>query len=548
MTDMLRIALVTDIHHGPTRYTKQGAQALPMLKTFAQEAARGDFDLVVDLGDRITNVDRETDLRLEEEVEAAFAPITAPRVHILGNHDLHYLSQADNEAVQGRSLDSHSMDLKGRHLVFWQLDLSGKFDQTEVPSQADLDWLRTDLAGTTLPAIIFTHVPLHDGAMVGNFYFHNNAPSASLRHTAQARQIIEAAGNVVLCLAGHVHWNDSATIDGIRYLTLQSLTESYTTHGEASGAWAEIEIDDQDVRWRAHGGDPLRYEAPLRGRNMRWVPPLPPFPILRAQENIATADAPVQGVILDMDGVLYRGTDAIAGSAEAIGALRDAGLRIVCLTNNARRTPQDYAAKLAGFGIEMDPADIITSGMAVAHYLITQTAAPKVHVAGSDALRQILLNAGAVESDAPDYVVAGIDLDMMIADLTPAIRHIANGAELIGSNADAVIPTAAGPEPEAGPVVAFLEAATGHKATMLGKPKPDIYDLALERLELERDAVIAIGDTFETDIAGATAASLRSILVASGNSASDATGEPEATFRFADLRAAAAFLVGKTPG
>ena len=542
MTDILRLALVTDIHHGPTRYTKLGAEALPLLESFRNQVTAGDFDLVVDLGDRITNVDRETDLQLEKEVEAVFAQIDTPRAHLLGNHDLHYLTVSENEAIWGRSFTSYSTDLKGHHLVFWQLDLSGRFGEAPLPSQSDLDWLRDDLACTKLPAIIFTHVPMHSGAMTGNFYFHNNGSSSTLSHTAEARQIIEAAGNVVLCLAGHVHWNDSATIDGIRYLTLQSLTESYTTQGEVSGAWAEIEIDDSEVRWRAHGGDPLRYEAPLRGRNMRWVPPLPPFPILRAQENIADFDAPVRGVILDMDGVLYLGNDPIDGSSTAVAALHNAGLRVVCLTNNARHKPEEYAAKLASFGIRIDPLDIITSGQAVVRFLTKQSTAPKVHIAGSDALRQMLLTAGAVVSDTPDYVVAGIDLNMTLADLTPAIRHIANGAQLIGSNGDAVIPTADGPEPEAGSVVAFLETATGSNATLLGKPKPDIYELALERLGLHRDEVIAIGDTFKTDIAGATASSLRSVLVASGNSAADEAGEPEPTMRFADLSATAKFL------
>ena len=537
MTESLRLAIVTDIHHGATRFTKLGEFALPMLEGFRARVSEGGFDLVVDLGDRITNADHDTDLDLMHDVESAFSRLDTPRQHLLGNHDLHYLSVAENEAVLGRTLASHSIDLSGRHLVFWQHDLSGSFGDSLLPSPADLDWLRADLASTTLPAVIFTHVPLNGGAMTGNFYFHNNAPSATLSHAAEARQIIETAGNVVLCIAGHVHWNDSSTIDGIRYLTLQSLTESFTTQGEASGAWAEIEIGDQNVLWRAHGGDPLRYEAPLRGRNMRWVPPLPP-PHLRAQEDIADMADPVRGVILDMDGVLYRGDSAIEGSAAAIRDLRDAGLRIVCLTNNARRTPEAYAEKLRSIGMEMDAADIVTSAMAVARYLTARSQSPKVHVAGSEALRRTLLDAGAVESDAPDFVVAGIDLDMTLADLTPAIRHLANGAQLIGSNGDAVIPTANGPEPEAGPVVAFLEAATGCNAVMLGKPKPEIYELALERLDLSSDEVVAVGDTFETDIAGANAASLRSILVASGNTALDEAGQPEPTLRCADLGAA----------
>ncbi len=543
MTENLRLAIVTDIHHGATRFTKLGEFALPMLEAFFAGVLESEFDLVVDLGDRITNVDHDTDLELMRQVEAAFAEIDTPREHLLGNHDLHYLSVAENEAILRRPCVSHSFDLKGRHLVFWQHDLSDKFAESPLPSQAGLDWLRADLADTTLPAILFSHVPLNDAAMIGNIYFQNNEPLATLQHAAEARQIIEAAGNVVLCIAGHVHWNDSATIDGIRYLTLQSLTESYTTQGEASGAWAEIEIGDQEVHWRAHGGDPMTYEAPLRGRNMRWVPPLPPFHIMRAQEIIADIGDPVRGVILDMDGVLYRGDSAIEGSAEAVRALQASGHRVVCLTNNARRTPQAYAAKLRKLGIEVAASDILTSAAAVAHYLAAQSEAPTVHIAGSAALRQVLLDAGAVESDDPDYVVAGIDLDMKIADLTPAIRHIANGAQLIGSNADAVIPTSDGPEPEAGPVVAFLEAATGRKAVVLGKPRPEIYVLALERLGVDADEAIAIGDTVATDIAGANAAGLRSILVASGNPAAEAESYAEPTARFADLREAADFLL-----
>jgi len=261
-------------------------------------------------------------------------------------------------------MGSHSIDLKGKHLVFWQHDLSGRFAENQVPSQAELDWLRADLNDTTLPAVVFTHVPLNGAAMTGNFYFQNNTDSATLQRAGEARAVIEAAGNVVLCVAGHVHWNHSSTIDGIRYLTLQSLTESFTTQEEASGAWAEIEIGDQ-VRWRAHGGDPMVFEAPLRGRNMRWVPPLPPFPVLRQREQIGDIGDPVHGVILDMDGVLVRGDQPIQGSAAALCDLRDHGIAVVCLTNNAQLSPEQHADRFRGLGIELDAMQIVTPGLAV---------------------------------------------------------------------------------------------------------------------------------------------------------------------------------------
>lgn len=545
MMEKLRIAVVTDIHHGPTRYTKRGADALPLLNEFKTHVAAGNFDLVVDLGDRISNVDHDTDLQLEAEVISVFEGIDVPREHILGNHDLHYISARENEAILKRPIESHSKDVKDKHLVFWQHDLSGDFPESPIPSQSDLDWLQYDLANTNLPAIIFTHVPLNSGAMAGNFYFQNNTSAATLRHTEMAREIIEAAGNVVLCIAGHVHWNDSSTIDGIRYLTLQSLTESYTTQNEASAAWAEIEIDDQ-VRLRAFGNDPMVFEAPLRGQNMRWVPPLPPFEALRQQALADRIKDPVHGVILDMDGVLFRGDQPIEGSAKAVRDLQAHGIKVVCLTNNARRTPDDYETKLRKLGIEVKASNILTSGLAVARFLTTQDAPPKIHVVGSDVLRKTLLDAGAVESENPDYVIAGIDLDLKVSDLTPAIRHIAKGARLIASNDDAVIPTPHGPEPEAGPIVAFLEAATGKTATVLGKPQTEIFDMALERLDIDRDTAVAIGDTLATDITGANAAGLRSILVESGNTAPSETGDCEPSARFPNLRAAAEFLIDQT--
>lgn len=540
--ETLKLAITTDIHHGPTRFTKQGAMALPLLTAAGKEIDAGGMDLLVDLGDRISNVDRDTDLQLMRDIAAVFDGIATPRAHILGNHDLHYMTQAENESILSRAFDSYSQDIKGRHLVFWQNDLSGNFPENTVPTDDELDWLRADLAATTLPTIIFSHIPLDDAAMHGNFYFQNNNAEATLRRTQMAREIIEASGKVILCVAGHVHWNHSSTIDGIRYLTVQSLSESFTTEGEASGAWAEILVDDQ-VRWRVHGNDPVYYQAPLRSLNAHWTPPLPDFDILRQDRRIAEADHEIKGVILDMDGVLFRGDQPIAGAADAVRDLQACGIKIVCLTNNARRTPDDYAAKLRGMDIHVAAENIVTSAMAASAYLTAQTAAPKVHVVGSAVLRDTTLAAGAVDSDTPDYVIAGIENDLKISDLTPAVRHLANGAQLLASNADAVIPTPHGPEPEAGPVIAFLEAASGQTATILGKPNPAIFDLAVDRLGVDRNSVVMIGDTPATDIAGARNAGLRSCLVESGNPVPDLEPAQTPTARHADLRAAVAAIV-----
>ena len=127
--------------------------------------------------------------------------------------------------------------------------------------------------------------------------------------------------------------------------------------------------------------------------------------------------------------------------------------------------------------------------------------------------------------------------------MTPAIRHLTNGAQFLATNYDAVIPTYDGPEPEAGPIVAFLEAASGEKAIILGKPHTLLFEIAIGKLGVSQDKAILIGDTPATDIAGARAAGLRSILVASGNPVSAIIDTQEPTVRFANLKAALPFLI-----
>ena len=285
--------------------TRHLAAALLLLPGFRDRVATSDADMLIDLGDRISNADHDTDAGLMREVMAVFEPMAIPRAHLLGNHDRHYLSRAENEAILGRPLGSRSLDVNGWHLVFWQIDLSGRFPDKPIPAEADFDWLRADLAGTTLPAVVFTHVPLDGSSMTGNYYFQNNPASATLRHTAQARQVIEAAGNVVLCVAGHVHWNNATSIDGIRYLTVQSLAESFTTEGEPTGAWAEIELSDR-LLWRVHGADPVTRQAIGLGEGIEMDKCVIPIGLL--EQGVGRAVATVEIAI----GFVHDQRDAMA--------------------------------------------------------------------------------------------------------------------------------------------------------------------------------------------------------------------------------------------
>ena len=512
----LRLALVTDIHHGVPVKTKRSDMAMPLLQQFVDFTNEWGPDIVVDLGDRISDKDNATDQELTADVAGAFQRVGAPRRHIVGNHDQEFMSRTEGEVLLGTSLSSESIDLKGYHLVFWQADVRYDRQLGFILSEGDIDWLARDLAAAELPSIVFSHVPLDGALMTGNYYFEANQHCAQYDETSEIRRILRETGNVVLCVAGHVHWNKANTVDGIPYLSLQSLTESFTTAPDPAGAWSTIEIDE-DIHWRCYGADPVDMHLPL-GR--AWTAPLPSFEELRRQQQATKWDEPLtglKGVLFDLDGVVYRGEEPIKGASELFAYLRETGRIVGAITNNALKTGDEYAEKLASMGIDLAGERIFTSGWAAARHVVNSKRGAKVFIVGGDALRRELLNTGAIESDEPDFVVAGIDLSLTVQQLSDAAVHVRNGAGLIVTNPDQTVPIENGVRAGAGAVQAFIEAAGGRAATVIGKPQAGIFQLAVGRLELLPEDTIMVGDTVETDIAGAEAAGMRSVLVESGN-------------------------------
>ena len=272
MADTLRLAIVTDIHHGAPKLTKRGDRALALLDEFLAFCAGYGPDMIVELGDRISDRDRETDRRLLAEVAAKFQGLNTPRAHLDGNHDSDFLLSEDNAAALGTSGHA-SRDLNGYHLVFW--NACTKIPRPE-PFRASAADLAADLAATDLPTVVFSHVPVSGASMVGNYWFQNKPQHATYPNAAEARAIIAASERVVLCVAGHVHWNSLHRADGVPHITIQSLTESFTTGGEPAAAWATLELGGGEIRWRTFGLDPIRMALPLRRFGERWAEPLPP--------------------------------------------------------------------------------------------------------------------------------------------------------------------------------------------------------------------------------------------------------------------------------
>jgi predicted phosphodiesterase len=287
----LRLAFVADIHHGQDSFTKKGSHALRLTEAFVRFVAEVKPDAVIDLGDRISDVDAATDARLEREVAAALAPIAVPRFHICGNHDRDHLSVADNEAILGQSLASTTVDLGDWTLVLWRADTLIRRPGGFILPELDLLWLDAVARHATKPLIVVSHVPISGHSQVGNYYFERNPDASTYPNGAdRARRALAAAKVPVVCVAGHVHWNTLTTVDGIAHLTLQSLTESFTTNPEPAAAYGLMEIADGVIDWRVFGLDPFAARLDVERLGRRWVNPLPPFhehPEIRARRVAA---------------------------------------------------------------------------------------------------------------------------------------------------------------------------------------------------------------------------------------------------------------------
>lgn len=227
--------------------------------------------------------------------------------------------------------------------------------------------------------------------------------------------------------------------------------------------------------------------------------------------------------IIDMDGVLWHGEQALPGLVDFFQTLRDLGLRFVLATNNASNTPQQYVNKLAKLGVSIDLQQVLTSGMATAHYLAQQynPAKTKVFVLGEDGARQPLQDYGFTLTELYDVgdidlVVCGKDETLTWDKLATATLNIRAGARFIGTNADVTLPTQRGVTHGNGAILAALEAATQVKPVTIGKPEPIMYQQALALLDSNLNDTVAIGDRLDTDILGAVNTGIRSIMVLTG--------------------------------
>lgn len=228
--------------------------------------------------------------------------------------------------------------------------------------------------------------------------------------------------------------------------------------------------------------------------------------------------ASIKALILDMDGVLWRGSEPIGDLRAIFSHIAQAGWKVVFATNNATRTVQQYVDLLKSFGVDAEPWQIVNSALAAVEYLSKRypNGGP-VYIIGEQGIIEACSEHGFYPSETGAIaVIAGIDRNLTYEKLRLATLLLRAGVPFIGTNPDRTFPTPQGLVPGAGSILAALTAASDISPIIVGKPEPTMYRMALERLHIAPEQALVIGDRAETDIAGAQVLGCRTALVLSG--------------------------------
>lgn len=261
------------------------------------------------------------------------------------------------------------------------------------------------------------------------------------------------------------------------------------------------------------------------------------------------------GLLIDLDGVVWIGRETVPGSAEALRALLEAGKRLVFVTNNPGRLPSAYAERLRGLGVDVGEEQIVTAGVVVARLAgeAALAAGGGVFAIGGPALKEMVAATGArlldgLAAQEADAVIVTGHRDFDYGELMTAKFALDRGAKLFATSHDPTMPYPGGELPGTGAVLAAVEVASGRQAEIAGKPERHLFEMALEairgsfrtnsdRKEPRDERVAMIGDRVSSDIEGGRRAGLETVLVLSGTTSREeaAAADPAPDFVLDDL-------------
>lgn len=231
----------------------------------------------------------------------------------------------------------------------------------------------------------------------------------------------------------------------------------------------------------------------------------------------------IRGLVIDMDGVLWHGDQALPGAHDFFDVLGKKEIKYLLATNNPSRTPEGFAAKAKRLGLRVRREQVITSGIATVEYLgKTYPPGSRIYPICGRALKDLIKGAGFILSEKdPVAVVVSMDPDISYEIIKQGTLLIWGGAEFIATNPDPYYPSEEGFLPGSGTLVEAFAASTARRPRVMGKPEPFMFELAAQRMGLRPSQIATIGDRLDTDVLGAERAGMKTILVLSGVTSMD---------------------------
>jgi len=260
----LRIGLITDIHLGPDRETRLGTSAPQLIEGFLQDMRQFDPAFIVDLGDRIMEVDAPTDRDHTRLVRELLGWARIPVHHLLGNHDVAHLPKVELLGLLDLASPYRSIGAGDYRCLFLDSTDPVIGEYGGHISDAQLAWLEADLAASRRPAIVFCHHALDDQPIERNPLFRDHPGWAMVENRHAVRRVLSRSGAVAAVVTGHAHWNHTSYMDGIPFLTIQGLVETWTTGGTPAGAYGKLSFGPGGRACLVvRGHDPLETELKL---------------------------------------------------------------------------------------------------------------------------------------------------------------------------------------------------------------------------------------------------------------------------------------------
>ena len=252
-----RAAIISDVHYGLDIKDKLGTKASRLMTAFMKAVRNYAPAMIIDLGDRISAVSPEEDEKHLKSYSEHFNDVATPLHGVIGNHDDKNMTRAEHTAMIGTPASSYSIDKDGYHLVFWSPNRYVTPDKGIFIDQESMDWLENDLAETDKPVLLFTHVPLDN---IGDEGHCNIDKYFFWTEGEEIRKILEDSGKVLLCMTGHRHRDRHREINGIHYVTINSLVDTYREHYRVPrGTYAFLEVEGDQITIEIKGKTPRVY-------------------------------------------------------------------------------------------------------------------------------------------------------------------------------------------------------------------------------------------------------------------------------------------------